>query len=319
MKIEEIVEQTKLYFGKNRRRLKNKILSFEFDGKEYRNWNKQLKQIISKPYDVRYGMFDDVIEWLKEENYAEIDWHWLGNLSWEFQILLNDNVEKGFDWDKKLAIKCGGTARILQVYLSDIVPCFVVDTYYMTYNKKENYYEFGPIEKLSDEERKIVNKFKKFFRDKGFTFLSKEISMKRYKEFYSDCNSDGNARLFDALFSDTDNYEDEIRRFNSHDSRKLKDATGKMVNWNEYYDKAHKLIKREEYTYYPSKNVTCITTDKLGQITEVKVWRDIEKFTHREFVLDILEEHEKKKLKEKRKLNKTNPSNAKQSAYKPEN
>lgn len=302
MKTEEIIKQAKIYFGKNRKHLKEKVKTFKFDGSNYHNWNNQLKQITSKPFDVSYKIFDDVVDWLTEKKYSEIDWHWLGDLSWEFKILLNDSVEKGFDWDKKLALKCGGTARILQIYLSDIVPSFVVDNYYMTYNKTENYFEFGPIEKLSGEERKIVNKIKNFFQDKGFTFLSKEAAMKRYKELYSDCNSDGNASLFDALFSDTDNYQDEIKRFNAYKSKKLKDATGKTVNWNEYYDKAHKLIKREEYTYYPSKNVTCITTDKSGQITEVKVWRDIEKFTHREFVLDILKEHEKRKIKEKRIL-----------------
>lgn len=300
METEEIIKQAKIYFGKNRKKLKEKVKAFKFDGSNYRSWNNQLKKIASTPFDIRYKIFDDVADLLIEKNYSEIDWHWLGDLSWEFKILLNDGVEKGFDWDKKLALKCGGTARILKIYLSDIVPCFVVDTYYITYDKTENYFEFGPIEKISGEERKIINKIKKFFQDQEFTLLSKEIAMKKYQELYSDCNSDGNARLFDALFSDTDNYQDEIIRFNAFTGKELKDATGKAVNWNEYYDKAHKLIKREEYTYYPSKNVTCITTDKSGQIIEVKVWRDIEKFMHREFVLDIFKEHEKKKMKEKR-------------------
>ncbi len=294
METEEIIKQAKLYFGKSRKRLKEKVLTFEFSGNEYRNWNKQLKQLISKPFDVSYGIFDDVIDWLKAKDYSEIDWHWLGDLSWEFKVLLNNEVEKGFDWDKKLALKCGGTARILQIFLSDIVPCFVVDVYYMTYNKTENYYEFGPIQNLSLEERKIIGKVKKFFQNEGFTFLSEKDAMRNYKELCSDCNSDGNAALFDVLFSDTENYQREIKRFND---KELKDATGKKLNWNEYYDKANKLLKREEYTYYPSKNVVCIVTNKSAQIIEVKVWRDIEKFTHREFILDIAKEHEKKKLK----------------------
>lgn len=294
MEIEKIIEQAKFYFGKNRKHLKKRILTFEFDGKEYRNWEKQLKQLTSQPFDVSYGMFDDVIGWLKDKNYKPIDWHWLGDLSWKFKILLNEDIEKGFDWDKKLAFECGGTARILQIYLSDIIPCFVFDIYYMTYNKKENYYEFGPIAKLTKEEREIVNKSKRFFQNSGFTFLNKKIAMKKHKELYSDCNSDGNARLFDALFSDSENYQSEIKRFND---KQLKDSTGKELSWNEYYDKNHKLIKREEYRYFPSKNVECVVTDNLGQIIKVRIRRDIEKDVHQEFVLDILSEYKKKNKK----------------------
>lgn len=35
MKIKEIIEQSKIYFGEDRSRLKKKVLSYEFNGKEY--------------------------------------------------------------------------------------------------------------------------------------------------------------------------------------------------------------------------------------------------------------------------------------------
>lgn len=292
----EILEQSKLYFGKNRRRLKEKVLAFEFDGKEYRLWNKQMKEFTSKPFSISYGMFDDVTEWLKQNEISEIDWKWLGDLSWEFKFLLNPGIEKGFDWDKKLALKCDGTARIVQIYASDIVPCFVIDTYYMTYSKKENYWEFGPIGKLSLEEKKFIGKAKVFFQDAGFKLLNKKEVLTKHKELYSDCNSDGNATLFDVLFSDTDNYQMEIKRFND---KALKDPTGKKISWNEFYDKPNKLKKREEFRYFPSKNVECVVTDNLGRIIEVKVWRDIDKLKHHEFRLDILKEHKKNMVKAK--------------------
>lgn len=300
MKTEEIVKQAKAHFGKNRRRLKTKLLAYRFDGKNYLEWKSRLKNLTLQPFDVSYGIFDDVVDSLTEKNYSEIDWHWLGDLSWKFKILLNNDVGKGFEWDKKLALKCGGTARILQIYLSDVIPCFVVDVYYMTYNKTENYYEFGPIQNLSNEERETIGKIKTFFLSEGFTFLSEKDATKNYKELCSDCNSDGNATLFDVLFSDTDGYQQEIKRFND---KNLKNATGKKTNWNEYYDVTNQLIKREEYIYYASKNVVCITTDKSAQITEVKVWRDIENSKHREFILDISKEYEKKKRKETRVKN----------------
>jgi hypothetical protein len=296
MEIKEIIEQAKFYFGKNRRRLKKKILSFELDGKEYRAWKIRLKHLTSKPFDVSYGAFDDVIQWLKEKNYSEIDWRWLGDLSWEFKFLLNPGVAKGFDWDRKLALKCGGTARIAQVYVSDIVPCFVIDVYYMTYSRKNNYWEFGPIQNPSIEERRFVAKAKRFFQNAGFTFLSEKTALQRYAELYSDCNSDGNATLFDALFSDTENYQKEIKRFNH---KALKDPFGRTIHWNEYYDRDNKLKKREEYTFYDSGNVTCVVTDGAGQIIEVKVWRDIDRQKHLEFVLDVFKEHAKRKKRQK--------------------
>jgi len=299
MTIKEIVEQSKLYFGKNRQRLKKTILAFDLDGKEYRLWNKQIKQITTKPFEIRYGMFDDVVEWLKQKKFSEIDWRWLGDLSWEFKFLLNSGIEKGFDWDKKLALNCGGTARILKIYVSDIVPCFVTDVYYMTYSKKENYWEFGPIEKLSAEEQKFADKAKMFFRDKGFTFLSKKEALMKHEALYSDCKSYGIATLFDVLFSDTENYQHNIKRFND---APLRDPTGKSIHWNENYEKIGKLKLREEYRYYDSKNVECVVTDSLGQIVEVKVWRDIDKLKHSEFRLDILAQHKRNTAKTKAKV-----------------
>jgi len=294
MKIEEIIELSKFYFGKNRNHLKKKVLEFKFDGQKYRNWKKIFSEITSQPFDISYGIFDDVSNYLIEKKYKEIDWNWLGDLSWEFKVLLNEGAAKGYDWDKKLASNCGGTARIVQFFVSDIIPCFVYDVYYMTYNKKENYWEFGPISNLTAQESDLVNKIKKCFQKLELTFLSKSEAMKTYAELISDCNSDGNAKLFDALFSDTENYQSEIKRFNDKD---LKDPTGKKINWTEYYDKKGKLMMREEYRYFPSRNVEKIVTDNEGKITEVTIWRDIGKYTHREFKINILEEFKKQKAK----------------------
>jgi hypothetical protein len=292
---EQIIEQAISYFGKDRKRLKETVISFKLDGSEYRRWKQQIKQITDHPSELSYGIFDDVVEWLKEKNYSEIDWHWIGDLSWQFQILLNQNVEKGYDWDKKLAIKCGGTARILRIYVSDIVPCFAMDVYYMTYDRKENYYEFGPLKELTPHERKLIHKAKQFFQKSGFTFLARKAALKRHPKLYSDCNSEGNARLFDALFSDTRNYQQEIKRFNAE---QLKDPTGKNINWDEYYNQKGELERREEFRYYPSNNVECVITDGLGQIIKVKIWRDTEEMKHQEFVLDVVKIQKRKKRRQ---------------------
>lgn len=188
-------------------------------------------------------------------------------------------------------MKCGGTARIVQVYISDIIPCFVMDTFYMTFDKKGNYWEFGPLLEFSKEERHLINGTKRYLKKLGLTYLSKKNASRRFEELRSDC-VEKNASLFSVLFSDTDDYQNEIKRFND---KRLIDPTGKKISWTEYYNRNHKLKRREEYRYFPSKNVECIVTDSDGKIIEVKVWRDIGRETHHEFVLDIVKEIRDKK------------------------
>ena len=89
MKIDEIVEQTKLYFGKNRKHLKKKVLAFKFDGTEAKLWKKRLRELTSQPVSVEYGIFDEVVDGLTDnETQKKINWHWLGDLSWTLRILL---------------------------------------------------------------------------------------------------------------------------------------------------------------------------------------------------------------------------------------
>jgi hypothetical protein len=293
MNFKQVIEESKSYFGVDRTKLKEKILSFDFNGKEYKEWRQLLKATTKQPFDINYGIFDDLIENLKENNLDDIDWNWTGDLSWEFKILLNQGVDKGLDWDKRLTYKCNGTARILQVYVSDILPCYAIDTYYLAFNKKEDYYEFGPIEIHSENETKELKRIKDLLDSKGYLYLNQKASLKKYKDLYSDCNSDGGACLFDVLFSDTENYQTDYLRFND---KMLKDKTDKKITWREYYEKGKTLIKRMEYRYFPSKNVLLITTDKEGRIIEVKVWRDIDGQLHREFTLDILKEQKKETI-----------------------
>lgn len=136
----EIIRQAKHYFGKDRRPIKELVLSYEFKGKNYRQWKKEISSIVSNPNEIKFKLFDDVILWIKYNQADQIDWNWIGDLSWTIDILLNQGIDKGFDWDKKLALKCNGTARIMTLFVSDVIPCYTFDCYYMTYNKKGNYY-----------------------------------------------------------------------------------------------------------------------------------------------------------------------------------
>jgi len=298
METREILAQVKKYFGKDRKLLKKTILSFKFEGKGYRKLQKEFRELTAQPFDISYLLFDDVIEWIKAGKSKEINWQWIGDVSWCIDVLLNEDVEKGYDWDKKLAQNCGGTARILRFYLSDVLPYAVYDIYYFTYNKKENYYEFGPVTKLSANEKSLLKKLKTHLQKNNYRFLDKKTALTADAALTSDCNSDGGATVFDALFCDTSNYQTEYKRFND---KSIKDKTGKTLNWNEFYNKNGKLIKREEYIRFPSGNTQCTVTDGKGQIIEVKIWRDYGKKSFQEFVLDLNKEIKKRKEEEKKK------------------
>ncbi|MEM6800209.1 MAG: hypothetical protein AAF696_02335, partial [Bacteroidota bacterium] len=190
MKLKQIIEEAKSYFGEDRKRLKEKILSFDFNGKEYKEWRKLLKKTTKQAFDIHYGMSEDLIENVKDNRLAEIDWHWIGDLSWEWKILLNKGIKQGFDWDKKLTEKCKGTAHILQVYISDILPCYAIDSYSLTYNKKKNYYEFKPFQVKAEKHLKEVNNIRDLLASKGYLYISKKKALKKYKELYSDCNAE---------------------------------------------------------------------------------------------------------------------------------
>jgi hypothetical protein len=295
----EIIRQAKHYFGKDRQPIKELVLSYEFKGKNYRQWKKEISSIVSNPNEIKFKLFDDVILWIKDNQADQIDWNWIGDLSWTIDILLNQGIDKGFDWDKKLALKCNGTARIMTLFVSDVIPCYTFDCYYMTYNKKGNYYEFGPIIKLTGEEKKVLNKIETFLKQKGLEFVDKTFTEKKYKELYSDTNSDGNATLFDVLFTDTNYYTTEIKRFCE---KEIIEKNGQQLRWSEYYNSNRTLKRREEFRWSKSGDCLKIVYDNKEQIVNIEVTRKkIGRKKWQKFTLDIVETFNKqKKQNEKR-------------------
>lgn len=135
----EIIRQAKHYFGKDRRPIKELVLSYEFKEKITDNGKKEISSIVSNPNEIKFKLFEDVILWIKDNQADQIDWNWIGDLSWTIDILLNQGIDKGFDWDKKLALKCNGNRTIMTLFVSDVIPCYTFDhcCYYMTIIKRE--------------------------------------------------------------------------------------------------------------------------------------------------------------------------------------
>lgn len=298
----EIIRQAKHYFGKDRKHIKELVLSYEFKGKNYRQWKKGISNIVSNPNEIKFKLFDDVILWIKDNQVDQINWHWIGDLSWTIDILLNQGIDKGYDWDKQLALKCNGTARIITLFVSDVIPCYTYDCYYMTYNKKQNYYEFGPIAKLTKYENNILLKVSTYLQQKGLQYVKPKFCETKFKELYSDTNSYGNASLFDVLFSDTNFYTTEIKRFCDKD---ISETDGQKFRWTEFYNKNGTLKEREESRWTNSGDYFKITLDEKGQILSVEVTRKkIGKKKNQQFKLDIKEEF----IKGQKNTNKKNSS-----------
>lgn len=297
----EIIRQAKHFFGKDRRPIKELVLSYEFKGKNYRQWKKEISNIISNPNEIKFKLFDNVILSIKDNQADQIDWNWIGDLSWTIEIVLNPNINKGYDWDKNLARHCNGTARILQLFISEVIPCYTFNCYYMTYSKSENYYEFGPITNLTKDEKKILKKVTALLKNKKFQLVEKNFCKTKFKDLYSDTNPDGNASLFDVLFSDTNFYTTETKRFCDKD---IIEKSGTKFRWTEIYDAKNRLKQRTESRWTAGGDYFKIVLDSKGQILKVGVTRkEIEKKKYQEFNLDIIETFKKRKKLADRKKN----------------
>lgn len=292
---DNIIQQAKHFFGKDRQPIKDLVLSFEFKGKHRKQWVKDIGSITSHPYEVKFHLFDNIILSILDNEVEKIDWNWIGDLSWTIDILLTPDIDNGYDWDKKLAMKCDGTARVLTVFVSEAIPCFTYDSYYMMYSKKDNYYEFGPIDQLTLDEKEMVTKISKLLTDKGLQNVGKTFCTKRFKELYSDINDEGNASLFDVLFSDTKFYTTEIMRFCDKD---IIEKNGQKFRWTEYYNKKGMLSKRIENRWTKSGDYLKLVLDGNSQILNVEVMRQqIGRKKNQSFQLDIKEEFKKRNSK----------------------
>jgi hypothetical protein len=283
----EIIRQAKYFFGKNRKPIKELVLSYEFNGKHYKQWKKEFKNIIDKPVDIHFGIFDDIVLWIKENKLEEINWNWIGDLSWTIDILLNEGIKNGLDWDIKLATKCNGTTRFFTIYVSEVIPCYTYDCHYMTYNKKENYYESGPVVDLTNTEKKTIEIVEKYLKNKGLVFLNRKFCEQKFKELISDTNKNGNASLFDVLFKDTNFYQTEIKRTST---KQVAEKSGTTYSWTEFYNLKKNLKERIEYRHFKSGDCIKTVFDIKGQIKNIEVVRKlIGRKKYQKFNLNILE------------------------------
>lgn len=233
------------------------------DTKNGRNFSKKYDE---KKIEVGNRIFQDFSEHLINKKYKKLDWNWIGDLSWDIEIILNKEVESHLDFDKKLAARCKkNTIRYLNIYISDIIPAYSISTFSKYY--RDNIYEFGPLV-LTVTEKKFINSIKSELKKAGYYFVNKKTSLLKFKELRSDLNEDGNASIFDCLFNDVDNYTEGYTRFLD---KKIKNVYGFEYLWIEYYNSKRELIETEHSRWYKSGDYEATITDKNDVIKEITI------------------------------------------------
>jgi len=290
----EIIQQAKHYFGKNRSYKKALLLNLDLkDDNFFNSWWKELKDYIDHPFRTQFNVFTTAITSIRNGTPEEIDWKWVGDYSWTIEILLNEGLQSGHGWGKKLISKCKGEVRTLTLHISAVLPCY---TYYCDYditNKAEGYDEYGPIIQPTKAEKEIIRKLKALLKKKGLQFLDQKFTEQQIQGLYSDCNEEGDASLFDVLFTESGFYTTTIRR---RAAKPIVDKTGTEFHWTETYHNNRTLKERIEYRTTKAGDQFNVHFDGSGQITQIDVTRKkIQQSKYQSFHLDILKAHQEKK------------------------
>ncbi len=252
----DLIKEVKRFFGKDRNLLQNSVKALYNNSKDLKYWNKFFNTHVQKKFEVNGRIFKETLDAVYSQKYENIDWNWVGDFSWDVEIILNNEVNSHFDFDKKLAGKCkNNTIRFLNIYISEILPVFSVCTFYKFY--EDNIYEYGPL-KLTNQERILIYRIKKSFKKIGYYYVKKKTALKKFTVLRSDLNSDGNASIFDCLFNDLDNYTDDYFRGND---KIIIDPYGRKTLWKEYYNSRKILVKREDSRWYKSGDLESVFYD----------------------------------------------------------
>lgn len=298
MKESEIIAEVKRLFGKDRLVLLNELLEREITISHCDEIERQLSKSTGQPVVSYCGLSDETFKWMnlqkkerqKKKNHLKPYDH-IGDVSCTTLLLLNKRVNKGYDWDRKLALNCGGRAFIVEIWSSLLLPVYTYDVYFMEYSRKQNYYEFGPYKPQTKFEKRILKSIQSTMKNCGFSFFSKKQASRKIRNVKTDCTEEGKVRLFDCLFSDIQYYVESIVRFSD---KLIKDKiNGVTVSWREYYDNKHKLIRKKISRHFPSRDYESTYLDKEGHIKRIKVSRNMGNTKHRNFSLNI-DKHMKK-------------------------
>jgi len=279
----ELIRSLNSLFGKDRSLLRQKLMEVRQDTSRWKKTGRSIHRKTGQPVNAYIGLFDDTFDLLDD---PDGDMFWLGDCSYCYEILLNRGVQTGLDWDKRLALKCGGTAEFCVVWASLLLPCYALDTYCLKYNKHPGEYELFPHTVATKRQKVIVRQIREVMTEQGFERIAKRRAKQKVPRAITDCHEKGEATVFDCLFSDLYYYQERHVRFSDFDKLIKGAYRGTTVGWSERADR-NGIIERSTWCEYPSKERVITKLDEKFRVIEIIIQRNSRNRIKSEITVDI--------------------------------
>ena len=289
----KLIQNLNSLFGSDRSILRKKLIDVCKKTSKWERMGREIRKKTRQPTNIHPCLFEDTFEKL---NNPQADMFWLGDSAYYYEILLNSGVKSGLDWDKKLALKCGGTAKLCVVWASLLLPYYAMDTYCMKYTPKPGEFEFSPYVPSKKREKQIVSRVRDVMREHELTRMTKKLANRKVPKAITDCREKGEATVFDCLFSDTQCYQEDYVRLSDGREPITGAYSATTVGWYERLDRKGNVIERSTWREFPSGDRVAIHLDKRFRVVEIRTIQSGPGSKHRsEMVLDI----KKKRLRTK--------------------
>lgn len=289
----KLVQNLNTLLGSDRSALRKKLLEVRQDVSKWENLRRVINKKTRQPIQSTPCLYEEAFD---ELNDPELDMSWIGDASYSYDILLNSSPDSGLDWDKKLAVKCGGTAKRCVVWASVLLPYYAIDTYCIIYTPKAGEFEIYPYTPSTKREKKILSQIRDIMKEHGFSRMTKKLAKRKVSKAITDLREKGEATVFDCLFSDIHCYEENHVRFTG-DPVAIDGAgvcSGVTVGWRERIDRKGKVLERSEWRQYPSGDLVITHLDSKFRVTEIKV---VEKVSGKKLYSEINLDVKKRKIK----------------------
>jgi len=264
----ELIRCLNSLFGKDRSLLRQKLMEVREDSSKWEKTGKIIRRKTGQPVNTNTGTFEETFEHLDDPH---ADMYWVGDCSYYYEILLNRGVKTGLDWDRKLALKCGGTAKLCEVWASLLLPYYILDSYSRKYTPSPGEFEFTPYNPATKREKLIVSQIREVMQERGFSPITKKMARKSVPKAITDCREEGEASVFDCLFSDTQCLQEDRVRFSDSPKPIKGVCPNTTVGWYERIDRKGGVVERSTWREYPSGDRVITYLDKKFRVVRVRV------------------------------------------------
>lgn len=170
---------------------------------EPQRWGKiegALKRVARVPIGFTYGF-----DWTKgQEEFidSEDPNPFVGDPSLEVRFAINAPNRRGLDWDRELALACGGRVLFLHIWVSAVLPFYAYDSYYLEFKPSSLQYEVRSVKIREAEHKRIRSRAEQALQKMGFSRLPLKTCLLSVPGATTDLAYSTPPTVFDCLFSD---------------------------------------------------------------------------------------------------------------------